>query len=115
MERTRRGVRAYLEVLAAEPAFARTFLIEVFAAGARALDRRAGVHARFVDLIRTQLEQARRDLPDLPDPPDVVLTAIVGGFNEVVSDWVREGRGERLPELEPTLTRVQLALLGSGA
>src|SRR2546421_4217944 len=27
-ERTRRGVRAYLDVLAAEPAFARTFLIE---------------------------------------------------------------------------------------
>lgn len=115
VERTRRGVRAYLEILAAEPAFARTFLIEVFAAGPRALDRRDAVHARFVDLLRTQLALARQDHPELPDPPDAVFAAIVGGVNEVVSGEVREGRGDRLPELEPTLTRIQLALLGAGA
>jgi AcrR family transcriptional regulator len=114
-ERTRRGVRAYLDVLAAEPAFARTFLIEVVAAGPRALDRRAEVHGRFVELLRTQLALARDDHPELPEVPDAVFAAIVGGVNEVVSGWVREGRGERLPELEPTLTRIQLALLGDGA
>jgi AcrR family transcriptional regulator len=114
-ERTRRGVRAYLDVLAAEPAFARTFLIEVVAAGPRALDRRAEVHGRFVELLRTQLALARADHPELPEVPDAVYAAIVGGVNEVVSGWVREGRGDRLPELEPTLTRIQLALLGGGA
>jgi AcrR family transcriptional regulator len=114
-ERTRRGVRAYLDVLAAEPAFARTFLIEVVAAGPRALDRRAEVHGRFVELLRTQVTLARADHPELPEVPDEVFAAIVGGVNEVVSGWVREGRGERLPELEPTLTRIQLALLGGGA
>jgi AcrR family transcriptional regulator len=114
-ERTRRGVRAYLDVLAAEPAFARTFLIEVVAAGPRALDRRAEVHGRFTELLRTQLALAREDHPELPEVPDEVLAAIVGGVNEVVSGWVRDGRGERLPELEPTLTRIQLALLGGGA
>ncbi len=114
-ERIRRGVRAYLEVLAAEPAFARTFLIEVFAAGPRALDRRSEVHGRFVDLLRTQVALARADHPQLPDPPDAVFAAIVGGVNEVVSDWVRDGRGDRLPELEFTLTRIQLGLLGSAS
>jgi len=40
-----------------------------------------------------------------------VFTAIVGGVNEVVSTWIREGRGDRLPELEPALAYLQLALL----
>src|SRR5437868_792889 len=108
-ERTRRGVRAYLEVLATEPAFARTFLIEVLAAGPRALARRAEVHARFVELLRTQAAQARADHPELPDVPDEVFRAIVGGVNELVSTWVREGRGDRLPELEPVLAYLELA------
>src|SRR5437588_4096594 len=110
-ERTRRGIRAYLEVMAAEPAFARTFLIEVLAAGPRALARRAEVHARFVELLRTQAAQARADRPELPDVPDEVFRAIVGGVNELVSTWVREGRGARLPELGPVLAYLELALL----
>jgi AcrR family transcriptional regulator len=112
-ERARRGVRAYLDVLAAEPAFARTFLIEVLAAGPRALARRAEVHARFVDLLRAQTALAREDHPGLREPPPEAFAAIVGGVNEVVSDWVREGRGDRLAELEPALTWFQLALLGA--
>lgn len=110
-ERTRRGLRAYLEVLAAEPAFARTFLIEVVAAGPRALARRTEVHRRFVALLRDQAERARADHPELPDVPDAVYTAIVGGIDEVVSIWIRDGKGDRLPELEPALAYFQLALL----
>jgi AcrR family transcriptional regulator len=110
-ERVRRGVRAYLEILAAEPAFARTFLIEVLAAGPRALARRAEVHERFVGLLREQAALARQEHPELPELPDAVFTAIVGGVNEVVSTWIRDGRGDRLTELEPALTYLQLALL----
>jgi AcrR family transcriptional regulator len=110
-ERLRRGLRAYLEILAAEPAFARTFVIEVLAAGPRALARRAEVHTRFVDLLRAQAALAREDHPELPEVPDAVFTAIVGGVNEVVSTWIREGRGDRLAELEPALAYMELALL----
>jgi AcrR family transcriptional regulator len=110
-ERVRRGLRAYLEILATEPAFARTFLIEVLAAGPRALARRAEVHERFVDLLREQAQLARQEHPELPEVPDPVYTAIVGGVDEVVSTWIREGRGDRLPELEPALTYLQVALL----
>ncbi|MGZ4202871.1 MAG: TetR/AcrR family transcriptional regulator, partial [Thermoleophilaceae bacterium] len=60
-DRVRAGVRAYLETLAAVPAFARTFLIEVLAAGPRALERRAAVHKRFADLLR-ELHQAQREV-----------------------------------------------------
>jgi AcrR family transcriptional regulator len=110
-ERVRAGVRAYLEALAAEPAFARTFLVEVHAAGPRAVGRRADVHGRFVEFLRAQSALARHDHPWLPEVPDVVYPAIVGGVDAVVSSWVSEGRTVELPELEPQLSYFQLALL----
>jgi AcrR family transcriptional regulator len=110
-ERVRAGVRAYLEALAVEPAFARTFLVEVHAAGPRALGRRADVHERFVEFLRAQSALARQDHPWLPEVPDAVYPAIVGGVDTVVSSWVSEGRTAELPELEPQLSYFQLALL----
>lgn len=104
-------VRAYLETLASAPAFARTFLLEVFAAGPRALARRAEVHRRFEQLFRDLHAEARRELPSLPAVPDPIYTAAVGAINELVSGYVREGHTAELPELEQTLVDVQVALL----
>ena len=109
--RVRAGVRAYLEALASEPAFARTFLVEVRVAGPRAQARRADVHARFVDYLRSQAALARQDHPWLPAVPDPVYAAIVGGMDEVVSAWVADGRTADLAQLEPALSYFQLALL----
>jgi AcrR family transcriptional regulator len=105
------GVRAYLEALASEPAFARTFLVEVRVAGPRAQARRAEVHDRFVDFLRSQSTLARQDHPWLPAVPDTVYAAIVGGMDEVVSSWVADGRTADLAQLEPDLSYFQLALL----
>lgn len=41
----------YLEALASEPAFARLFLVEVYAAGPEAILRRAALQARIVDVL----------------------------------------------------------------
>ena len=60
------GSRCYLEMLAANPAFARTFLVEVLAAGPEALERRSRVHERFAALLAEILSSARRDVPELP-------------------------------------------------
>src|SRR3954466_3767124 len=46
----RARVRAYLSPLAGPPEFAHAFLVEVFTAGPRALERRSQVHARFEQL-----------------------------------------------------------------
>jgi AcrR family transcriptional regulator len=108
----RARVRAYLEALAAHPAFARTFLIEVFAAGPRALERRQRVHARFEQFLSGLHREARREFPGLTPVPDTVWVAAVGAVNEVVSQHVREGRAEELPQLEDTLVEIQAALLG---
>jgi AcrR family transcriptional regulator len=108
--RMRAGLRAYLGTLAAEPAFARSFLIEVVAAGPRAESRRAEVHARFAELLATLHEQSRRDRPELPEVPAAVARAAVGAINELVSDYVRAGRTAQLLELEDTILYLELVL-----
>jgi AcrR family transcriptional regulator len=116
IELMRARVRAYLHGLASQPDFARTFLIEVFAAGPRALDRRAHVLRRFAQLFRDLHVEARRQFPHLPPVPEPVYVAAVGAINELVSDFAREGRTAELPELEDTLVYVQVALFaGSDA
>src|SRR3954447_10552647 len=103
LERTRARVRAYLETLAAEPAFARTFEIEIAAAGPRAQARRRDVYqsfaehgrqdaARAAERARGAAAPARRQLPDLPEPPEDVYLAAVGATDAVVSARVAEGR-----------------------
>src|SRR3954464_1892901 len=106
----RARTRPSLEPLASQPAFARTFLIEVFAAGPRALERRAEVLRRFAKLFEDLHDDARRQFPSLPPVPDAVYVAAVGAINELVSDFAREGRAAELPELEDTLLYLQVAL-----
>jgi AcrR family transcriptional regulator len=110
-DRLHAGVRAYLHTLVSVPAFARTFLIEVLAAGPRALDRRAQVHQRFAELLRTLHERQREVAPELPELPDEVFTATVGAVEALVAERVRQGRIEELPELEPVITYIQVAFL----
>jgi AcrR family transcriptional regulator len=112
----RAGVRAYLSTLAAVPDFARTFLIEVLAAGPRALERRAEVHGRFARVLKTLHETYRADHPEeIPELPDEVFVAIVGAVNELVSDRVRKGRTIDLLELEPVISYLQIAFLAGHA
>src|SRR3954454_20385961 len=56
------GLRAYLDALAADPAFARVLLIEVYAAGPAALRRRAALQQRFADGVHDVL--GARDAAD---------------------------------------------------
>ncbi|MEA2445961.1 MAG: hypothetical protein QOJ12_3253 [Thermoleophilales bacterium] len=110
VERMRTGLRAYLETLASEPAFARSFLIEVVAAGPRAEARRADVHAAFAALLEDSHTRARAEVDTLPDVPHEVFRAAVGAINELVSAYVREGRTADLAELEDTILYLQLVL-----
>ena len=108
--RMRAGLRAYLQTLASEPAFARSFLIEVVAAGPSAEARRADVHERFAALLATQHDEGRHQMPDLPEVPSAIPRAAVGAINELVSDYVRDGRTAELPELEDTILHLELVL-----
>ncbi|MGW0250683.1 TetR/AcrR family transcriptional regulator [Nocardia goodfellowii] len=50
-DRMSRILSAYLDGLAAEPAYARLFLVEVYAAGSKAVARRAQLQESFVELM----------------------------------------------------------------
>jgi AcrR family transcriptional regulator len=113
LTRTRARVHAYLETLADEPAFARTFLIEVAAAGPRARERRDQVHDRFAAVVREGAEAARREVPSLVEPPPEAYLAAIGATDALVSRWVADGRTAELPALEDAVLYVQLALLGA--
>ncbi len=58
LERVESVVTTYLQVLAAEPAAARLFLVEVHAAGPDAIVRRAAVQERLVDIVVEMLQPA---------------------------------------------------------
>src|SRR3954469_18893021 len=75
----RAGTVRYLETLAANPAFARPFLVEVLAAGPRALERRAAVHARFAEQLaivhRAARSASRASQSRAPEPGPHVFRA----------------------------------------
>jgi AcrR family transcriptional regulator len=56
VERFEQGLTAYLDLLAEQPALARLFLVEVYAAGPEAIGRRAALQARIVEAVAELLE-----------------------------------------------------------
>jgi AcrR family transcriptional regulator len=101
LARTRAGIHAYLRWLAAEPALARVFLIEVAAAGPEALERRERLRDRYAERMR-ELQVAN-------SVPDEIFHAVVAGADDLVVRRLREGRD--LLELEPILLYLQVSLL----
>ena len=111
LERTRAGIVAYLRWLAAEPALARVFLIEVGAAGPRAAESRERLRDRYAELIGRLQEEARADFPELPELPAQIFHAVVAAVDDIVVREIREGGAEDLLRLEPVLRYLQVALL----
>jgi AcrR family transcriptional regulator len=89
---------AYLAMLQAEPAIARTFLVEVYAAGEAALARRVDVQQRFVDAV-AELAGARTD--DQRFACEAIVAAVAG----LVTQRVCAGRLDDLDALHEPLMR----------
>jgi AcrR family transcriptional regulator len=107
----RAGTARYLEMLAANPAFARTFLVEVLAAGPAALERRTRVHERFAAQLAETHRAARAAGPERPPH---VFRACVGAIHELVTDHVLRRGAATLPELLDALLEIEAALLLGG-
>jgi len=98
----------YLETLASEPAVARTFLVEVYAAGPEALARRVEVQQRFVDLIGTIAGAS-------DDRQRFACEALVAAISALVTQRICAGRGSELRELhEPVLEYARATLATAG-
>jgi AcrR family transcriptional regulator len=111
LDRTRAGIAAYLRWLAAEPALARVFLIEVAAAGPRAAECRERLRDRYAALIQELQDEARAEDAALPRLPTEIFQAVVAAVDELVVRRIRAGAAAELPELEPILLYLEVALL----
>ncbi len=103
-------VAAYFDGLAEEPAFARTFIVEVLAAGPAALERRAAIHERWARLLLALHEAARAADPSLPAVPLAVARAAIGAVNELGAEELRRGVTD-LRHLTDVASSIHLALL----
>jgi AcrR family transcriptional regulator len=112
--RVRAATRAYLAVLGARPALTRTLLVEVHAAGPRALALRRAVLQQFAGLLCELVEVGRRDHPRLPELTPAMSTALVGGINELVLSTVERNGADRLDQLEETIVRFVESVLHDG-
>ncbi|MDX6667479.1 MAG: hypothetical protein QOK04_859 [Solirubrobacteraceae bacterium] len=99
----RAGTRAFLDTLAAEPAFARTLVIEAVGAGPRVLARRAEAFDEFVRVLALPLSLARAADPRLPECSDVLLLGVCGGILELVLQHLVAHDAASLPQLAPTI------------
>jgi AcrR family transcriptional regulator len=97
--RVRRGLAAFLNLLASEPVLAQVCVVEALAAGPRALARRTEAMAAFQAL----LQPPKGDALATSTAPPVAVEAIVGGIYEVIYSRVTSNRTEELPSLLPSL------------
>jgi AcrR family transcriptional regulator len=86
-------LRAYLAALEAEPSYARTFLVEVHAAGPEALRRRMAMQGRFTDAL-VELFGARAAHERF------ACELLVAALGAMVTTRIALGEGASLHELE---------------
>lgn len=103
--RASEGFKAFLELLAASPAFAKTCIVEVLAAGPEAVARRTRTLEEFTSFI----EDSARELIGKDAPSPLIAETIVGGVYEAVYRRIARGETAELPRLLPEL--VESALL----
>jgi len=110
-ERFQAATLAYLHALEARPEVTRTYLLEILAAGPRALKLRSEVHQRFANQLRELVQAARGEHPELRALSPAMATALVGGINELVLVAVEKGRAGQLRELADTAAELVRAVL----
>ena len=93
----RASIAAFLGFLAAEPAFARAFYVDMPAAGARAVQRLEVAGHSFARMTRKWHEHARRGNPSWPAVPYEAYLALAGATAELVRAEVRADPDSRHP------------------
>jgi AcrR family transcriptional regulator len=102
-ERLREMLKAYLNTLAAEPAFAKAFLIDAYGAGPAATERRLNLQQRFIDLV-AEISGGAADR--------FACEAFVAAISAMVTSRVGRGRINELPALRDPMVGLAGRLLG---
>jgi AcrR family transcriptional regulator len=98
-ERLRSAFDGLVEIILAQPAAARVWLVEIYAAGPEAVDRME----RVVDRLETFATNAIGETHDRPGMPAEGVRAVLGGLRQIIHTRLRHDRAEELPELVPDL------------
>jgi AcrR family transcriptional regulator len=98
-ERVIAGFGAFLDLLAASPAFAHMCIVDVLAAGPEGIERRGKVMAEFARLIDENSQLISRKTP----LPALTAETIVGGVYDAIFRRIAGGETEELPKLLPDL------------
>jgi AcrR family transcriptional regulator len=98
-ERVAASLRALTETLASEPELARLAIVEVLAAGQRALERRDAALRAFTRFF----EPGRALVPAAMAGQELVEQAVIGGLYEALYTYIVDAQADRLPELLPDL------------
>jgi AcrR family transcriptional regulator len=98
-ERMQAGIGAFLQFLAGDPEFARMCIVEVLAAGPRAIARRNATMRMFAEIIEDNIHEL---VPSCRRPP-LTAETIVGGIHEAVFSRILAGRIDELPGLADDL------------
>jgi AcrR family transcriptional regulator len=101
---------AYLDALAAEPALARVFLVEVYAAGPECIEQRRRSQEAFVDVVAATHDGEGGLLGTAPDQR-FAAEVLVAAVSSMVTALVAAGEVERLPELRVQLMDLARTLL----
>jgi AcrR family transcriptional regulator len=108
------SVRAYLQALAAEPAVARVFTVDILSAGPAALARRREVLRRFAAHIQALVADAIAAGAPARPLGDRAALALVGAIHELVLATLEEDRGAELPALDRDVVALVSAVLMRG-
>ena len=108
------GVRAYLQGLAAEPALARVFTVDILSGGPAALARRREVLRRFARSLREQVDAVVEAGAPGRRIDDVTALALAGAIHELVLEALEARRGEDLPALEAPIAELVAAVVAGG-
>ncbi|HWM09587.1 MAG TPA: TetR/AcrR family transcriptional regulator [Solirubrobacteraceae bacterium] len=98
-ERLRALFEAVVGLVLAQPAAARVWLVETYAAGPEAVDRMERLADRLAELVTSAI----RETPERFDMPAEGVTAILGGLRQIIHTRLRHRREGELPGLVPDL------------
>ena len=98
-ERMRAVLEGFVEMVVAQPAAARVWLVEIYAAGPLAVDRME----RLADRLELLASSAIAETADHSELPVEGVRALLGGLRQVIHTRLRHGCEDELPALVPDL------------
>ena len=111
LARMRAGLRMLLASLVDEPVFARTYLLEINAAGPRAQAARDEALRRFAQRYGSSVLAATQERPSLRVPGDDLLFILAAGADQLICARLRSDPNADLLALEEPIAHAAVALL----